>query len=108
MARPKVNRSKLVREALDTGLVVAKEVVDYVKKTHNINVSEALVNNVKSSAKKKTGKKGKRGRKPMTVSFAKPARSMSNALSLADIVVMKGLLERLGGEGVKELADVLS
>lgn len=108
MARPKVNRSKLVREALGTGLIAAKDIVEHVKKTHNINVSVALVNNVKATAKNKTGKKGKPGRKPMAASFAKPAKAMSNAISLADIVVMKSLLERLGGTGVKELADVLS
>ena len=102
MAKPTVNLSELVRAALKKGITKPAAVIDHIQKEHGIAVKPGLIHKVKSDRSKKTPKPG---RKPATV------RASSNgavSISLQDITTVKGMLTRLGKNGVRDLVTVLS
>ena len=102
MAKRTVNLSELVRAALKKGITKPAAVVDHIQKAHGVAVKPGLIHNIKS-IEKKTKPAAKPGRKP--------ARASSNgavSISLQDITTVKGLLIRLGKNGVRDLVSVLS
>jgi hypothetical protein len=52
--------------------------------------------------------KKKLGRPKKAASSAPPAASTAGGISLADIVVLKALVEKLGAEKLRQLAEVLA
>jgi hypothetical protein len=97
-----VNKSALVREALDALGMGAKpvEIDAYIKEKHNVEVSKAIISSYKSSYKSKSGKvgRGKPGRKP---------GGGAGGIQIEDLATVRGLVSRLGAAQVKELVDVL-
>jgi hypothetical protein len=115
MAKRKVNRSNLVREALGKRITKPSEIVASIQQEHGVTVSKALIQKIKRT-EGKTKQRKKPGTKPNAVtstSGPKPkAVASSNGsaatLSIQDITTVKGLLTRLGREGVEELIAVLA
>lgn len=108
MARRKVNRSKLVREALATGLSKPLEVVDHIKKERGITVTKGLVYRIKSSVGTTNGRR-KRGRKPgPKPKAAASSHAVNGTLTVSDITTVKGLLTRLGKDNLHELIAALA
>jgi hypothetical protein len=102
MAKRTVNLSELVRAALKKGITKPAAVIDHIQKEHGVAVKPGLIHNIKSVEKKK---KPKPGRKPAKV---KASSNGAVSISLQDITTVKGLLIRLGKEGVRDLVSVLS
>ena len=100
MAKRTVNLSELVRAALKKGITKPAAVVDHIQKEHGVAVKPGLIHNIKSIEKTK---KPKPGRKP-----AKVRASSNGSISLQDITTVKGLLIKLGKNGVRDLVSVLS
>ena len=104
MAKRTVNLSALVRAALKKGITKPAAVIDHIHKAHGVAVKPGLIHNIKSVEKKKKPT-AKPGRKPAKV------RATSNgvvSISLQDITTVKGLLIKLGKNGVRDLVSVLS
>jgi len=104
MAKRTVNLSELVRAALKKGITKPAAVIVHIQKEHGVAVKPGLIHNIKSVEKKKKPT-AKPGRKPAKV------RASSNgavSISLQDITTVKGLLIRLGKNGVRDLVSVLS
>ncbi|MHB1038358.1 MAG: hypothetical protein ACYC35_24075 [Pirellulales bacterium] len=103
MARPKakVNKSKAIRDYLQTDPGAMPKVVVAALKAQGIDVSPRVVSVVKF---KMSAKKSKRGRKPKS---AKPASTRA-PISADDLVQMKQLADKLGGlDAAKHALDVL-
>lgn len=100
--RSGVNKSALVREALDAlGLDAKPTAIDaYIKEKHNEVVSRAIISSYKSSYKSRVGKpvRAKPGRKP---------GGGGGGIQLEDLAAVRGLVSRLGASQVKQLVDVL-
>lgn len=99
------SKSEMIREVAKEGMT-AKEIVDELGK-RGIEVSIGLVNQVRSSDRKKTGtapkRGGRRGRRA-----AEPAHArigVSNFTS--QLLTLKGLVKELGADEVKSLVDVV-
>jgi hypothetical protein len=115
MAKRKVNRSNLVRDALGKGITKPSDIVANVQQVHGVAVSKALIQKIKRT-QGKTKQRKKLGPKPVaatSTSGPKPkAVASSNGsaatLSIQDITTVKGLLTRLGRDGVEELIAVLA
>lgn len=90
MAKRKVNKSHEIREFVKANMdATAKEVQAALKKK-NIDVTEAMVANVKS----KSGlTRGKRGRKRKTTTAAPTGRKMSAAANTGEGVSLDTLIE---------------
>ena len=104
MAKRTVNLSELVRAALKKGITKPAAVIDHIQKQHGVAVRPGLIHNIKS-VEKKNKPTAKPDRKPSTV------RASSNgavSISLQDITTVKGLLIKLGKNGVRDLVSVLS
>ena len=112
MAKSAVNRSELVREALRAGLSNAREIVDHIIKTHDVEVSDALVYNIKRTHKSTSSamKKKKSGPKPTTSSLGEIVdhRPKQTGLTVEDIVAVRGLIGRLGVDGLQKLINALA
>ena len=87
-----INMSEEIRKVLDSGVERGAEIKDAIKKLHNIDISDALIGNVKSRWKKQKGgsEPVKRGRKPkgtskvvMTTSGSSNGASSGNGLQAA-------------------------
>ena len=102
MAKRTVNLSELVRAALKKGITKPAAVIDHIHKAHGVAVKPGLIHNIKSIEKTKKPA-AKPGRKP-----AKVRASSNGSISLQDITTVKGLLTRLGKNGVRDLVSVLS
>src|SRR5437667_10755543 len=103
MAKRTVNLSELVRAALKKGITKPAAVIDHIQKAHGVAVKPGLIHNIKS-IEKKTKPAVKPGRKPKVRASSNGAVS----ISLQDITTVKGLLTRLGKNGVRDLVSVLS
>ena len=106
MARKKVSKSSLVREALAKGITKPAEVVAHIQQEHGLAVKVGLVHNVKSAVGKK--KPGKPGRKPGPKPKMASSNGKAGTLTLQDITAVKGLLARLGKNDLQELISVLA
>lgn len=95
-----VNKSALVREALDAlGLDAKPIAIDaYIKEKHNVEVPKAIISSYKSSYKAKTGKPAAAKRGP---------KAAAGGIQIEDLAAVRGLVSRLGAAQVKELVDVL-
>ena len=87
-----INMSEEIRKVLDSGVERGPEIKDAIKKMHNIDITDALIGNVKSRWKKQKGgsEPVKRGRKPkgtskgmMTTSGGSNGASSGNGLQAA-------------------------
>jgi hypothetical protein len=89
---------------LKKGITKPAAVIDHIQKEHGVAVKPGLIHNIKSIEKNKKPT-AKPGRKPAKV------QASSNgvvSISLQDITTVKGLLIRLGQNGVRDLVSVLS
>jgi protein-disulfide isomerase-like protein with CxxC motif len=87
-------------------------VIEHVKKSYGLDVSAQTVSNLKARLAKKTGATGKRrGRPPKARSGASraaaPRRAMAG-VSLEDIRAVKALVDRIGADTVRLVAEVLA
>jgi hypothetical protein len=104
MAKRTVNLSALVRAALKKGITKPAAVVDHIQKEHGVAVKPGLIHNIKS-VEKKNKPTAKLGRKPAKV---RASSNGAGSISLQDITTVRGLLIRLGKNGVRDLVSVLS
>ena len=106
------NKSALIREYKTKDANIGpKAIVSKLKSEHGIEVSAQFVSTVLSQAKKKSGKKGRRGRPPGSGKAAKasPAKATSGGLSVELLLKAKKLANELGGvEEAKAALDALA
>ena len=107
MARRKVNRSNLVREAFGQGITKPSAIVEFIQKEHGVVVTTGLIHKLKSSEKIKQRKKPGRKPGPRPQAIAASANGTAGTLTLQDITTVKGLLVRLGRNVVQELIAAL-
>lgn len=106
MARPKgsggekVNKMALVRAAIPElgGDPSPQELHDHILATHGVDIPNNVLSNYKSVIKSKGagGGTGRRGR-----------RAGGGGIQVADLEAVRGLVDRLGADQVKQLVDVL-
>jgi hypothetical protein len=110
------NKMEAMRQALDAlGLKAGtSDLQEWMRSHLNVDMTPSLITNYKSAIKRKRKKnRGGRPRKvreegaaaPAVLVVAAPVRRHS--ISLDDVRMVKELAERIGGEKVKELADML-
>jgi hypothetical protein len=99
----------LVRTALKEGIDSPKAIVEYMT-SKGVAMNPNQVSNYKSLIKKEKKTRGKRGPKPGNGRRGPRAKAASaNGTGYADKVVqLKQLVQQLGADEVKKLADVLS
>ena len=115
MAKRKVNRSNLVREALGKGTTKPSEIVASIQHEHGVAVSKALIQKIKRTDGN-TKQRKKPGHKPIAATSTSGSKlkavASSNGsaatLSIQDITTVKGLLTSLGRDGVEELIAALA
>jgi hypothetical protein len=88
-------------------------VIDYVKKTHGLDVSPQTVSNLKALQAKRPATAKRRGRPPKEQAKRAPAHKATPAkstggISLDDIRAVKELAARIGAEKLAQLAEVLA
>ena len=115
----KVNKLEAVRQVIrDHGKeTTASEIVKLAKKEHGAEMGVDMASTYKTTALKQLGLFGngkakpgpKPGRKPgPKPAQAKAAVSGDGSISLDDIQAVKALVDRLGGEKLRQLAVVLA
>ncbi len=116
-----VNKLGAVREVIkahgkDT---MPTEIVKFAKAEHGVTISSDVASNYKSLALKQLGlkgtgkRKGKRGPKPgwklaVAASNGASAVTHTTGITLEDIGAVKKLVDQIGAEKVKQLAQVLA
>jgi hypothetical protein len=113
-AKGAVNKMQLVKEVLDSSgkSTMPMDIQKAIKDRHGIEMSTSLISNYKHHLLGKGGKgKGKRGRKPGQKSAAPSSgagRNGTGGISLQDIEAVKKLVDQIGAEKVRQLAQVLA
>ncbi len=113
MAKPEtegtITKMEAVRQALAKLGPDAKpvDILAYIKETYGLEMSIGMAYNYKSSILK-PGRK-KRGRKPgpKPAAAANGRKTRSAAITVEEIQAVKALVDRLGAEKVRQLAEVL-
>ncbi len=123
-----VNKLEAVRQVIKTRgqETKAAEIVKFVKSEHGATISIDLASNYKSTALKQLGLKGKgklydrlepgwktaavaSNGEVATVNVATAApRTSGGGITLEDIAAVKKLVDQIGAEKVKQLAQVLA
>lgn len=113
-AKGEVNKMQLVKEVLDTSgkNTMPLDIQKAVKNKHGIDMSTSLISNYKHHLLGKAGKgkaKGvqKPGRKPATLA-SRAGNNGVGGISLQDIEAVKKLVDQIGAEKVRQLAQVLA
>lgn len=119
----KVNKLEAVRQVIKTHGkdIMPTEIVKFVKEEHGADIGIDVASNYKSTALKQLGlkgkgkRKGKQGPKPgwkLAQAAANGATAVtpipSGGITLEDISAVKKLVDQLGAEKVKQLAQVLA
>jgi hypothetical protein len=110
-----ITKTEAVRRALAAGKELPGEAVPYIQSEFGIEINPQHFSAVKSGLKKRGGAtkpKGRPGRKPREAEegyLAPPARKAAQGEDdlLAAIEAMKPLVESLGADRVKRIADLL-
>ncbi len=105
----KISKSDAVRQAIADGVDNPVDGIAYIKSKFGIDIGATHFSAVKSSDKKRASTpKGKPGRKPKTMNAA-PKRSPKGGEGelLAAMEAMKPLVDSLGVESVKRIAELL-
>jgi len=121
-----INKMEAVRQVIKTHgkELTPAEIVKFVKEEHGATISVDTASNYKSAALKQLGLRGKakRGPKPgwktaaaasngevTTAHVATTAsRTSGGGITLEDIAAVKKLVDQIGAEKVKQLAQVLA
>jgi hypothetical protein len=98
----------LVRAALDAGIESPKAIVEHIKK-QGVEINSGQVSNYKTSIKKEKKTRAKPGPKPGNGRRGPRAKAAAaNGTGYADKVSqLKALVQQLGADEVKKLADLL-
>jgi hypothetical protein len=115
-----LSKMEVVRRAMKALGMEAKPLAikAWAMKNHNMDLSTDLISVYKKTiksraegagAKKSAGKRKQAASKGNKAAPTSPARSAGGGsrLSVADVQTLRGLVERLGAEQVKQLASVL-
>ncbi len=94
----KVNKTRLVEEALDTlgGDPGPKDIQDYIKQKHNLDLKYALVASYKSTIKNRRLKASGGGR-----------RSSGGSVDMNDLTTVKDLLDRVGEGRIHDMIQTI-
>lgn len=107
---PAISKAQAVRNALGEWLEDLGDIEGFVKSHYGIDIPRQMISAYKAMEKKRAEKSGKAERKPRGGETA-PARKSSRSGEM-DVIealeAMKPLVEALGVEKVKRLADLLS
>lgn len=101
-----MNKSELIRKALDAGQETAADIQQWIKKHHKADVTKDLIYNVLGSIKRKQEKAGMSAviQKPSGV-IAKPKAQASNGLD--EIERVKDVISELGFDRTRKILDLL-
>jgi hypothetical protein len=109
-----VNKMQCVREALaELGNdAQPKDIQDFLKRKFGLDMNTKFISTYKGSILREAAKKGGAGRR-LAARAPAPKASLKVAgrnggIGVEDIRAVKGLVDKIGAEAVKELADVLS
>jgi hypothetical protein len=101
------SKMELVKSALAAGIEKPTDIVEHIKK-QGVDINTGQVSNYKSLLKNAKKTRAKPGPKP-GVKRVKRATSSANGTGYADKVSqLKQLVQQLGADEVKKLAEVLS
>src|SRR5262245_6105484 len=101
--KTRVNKMEAVRQAIDQHGKDIKpgEIVEFVRSKFGAGMSDAMASNYKSTILRK----GVRKKRKLA---AVPATTRNHGISLADIQEVKALVDRIGAEKVRQLAELLA
>lgn len=101
-----VNKSQLIRNALEAGQEAVEDIQSWIKKHHKHEVTKELIYNVLGNIRKKQEKAGASAlvHKPSSV-IAKPTSSASN--SFDEIARVKDVIAEIGFEQTKKILGLL-
>jgi hypothetical protein len=109
-----INKMQRVREALaELGNdAQPKDIQDLLKRKFNLEMNTKFISTYKGSILREAAEKGG-GARQQTAKAPAPKSSLkvagtSGGISVEDIRAVKGLVDKIGAEAVKGLADVLS
>ena len=108
----RINKMQCVRDALDEmgNDAQPKDIQGFLKRRFGLDMDTKFISTYKGTILKEAARKSGVTRRPAAVaasSAPKVARG-NGGISVEDIRTVKGLVDRLGADGVRELAEVLS
>jgi len=113
MAKETLTGAALVRLALESGVEKPKEIAEWIKAEHKTEVAIGTINQAKAAAKKKLAGGNPVAKVQATQAakgfeFPEPATTNGDiSLTLNEISAIKGLLARLGKDGLNKAISVL-
>jgi hypothetical protein len=95
-AATSISKAEAVRQAMSQGLDAPGDIADYIQSKYGLVMPKTQISSYKAQAKARARRKGSREK----------AKATTASQLLEDIETVKGLVDKLGADQVKRLADL--
>jgi len=102
----KITKSEAVRRAIAEGVDKPQEAVAFIKERYGVDISAQHFSSIKSQEAKKTGKPGRRSRKPREAVSTPSGSRVGNGNPVELARQIKKLVDVYGVSSVREMTSV--